>query len=638
MKKIFLFLILLNLSLPTFGWAIFTVDHQSLKLPDCDSREKSLYANTFSFDDSALILHLVNLGECGTHVYNALSRSLIHSDPSGNFRSQSGPYFFSLSDSRLMIGSPSRVTIIDKQNGLRLFTSKGRLYEIKDYNGDGTDDFTIAYHFEDRKVADIELYLTTESGSYEFAGITEMNNGGALLRSEYFYAKNRSKSDQNSRTVRPNYDRKKLINEFRSLTFDPDTFSLRPNKPYSPDLLIAKMVDPNGNYGLTYSHKELAWTKPYEINPGASRYDKKEAIQRLNLSHQFYQTLSEKFKTCNSLYIKRQNKSVPVTDGKTVFCTPHSEVPFINRIDGYTILKNSGKSVVVARTPDKVKWLYYNSHLFEQNNPSPLHIDLRKVRGIGSGSSIKLFYGNRFYVRKHGKLNIFNTQDIVDTFRSPEPHSSETIFDPFANEAVIAEKAAKSTSALAGALPPLKNQGKLVGSQQQSGKKNTPSKATADSQQKKQEDWTRKKQPEVQKTGKTEIPAQGTVTDHHSEAQPQLSAIELRKEGTRLAKKREFSKALIFYKKALALEPTDLSTLNNTGLVLKKIGRLTEALKTYEKAAKLYPETPVLRKNIGLLYELLSIKEYKAYLELSPKAKDADKVKKRIERLQTPVK
>lgn len=61
-------------------------------------------------------------------------------------------------------------------------------------------------------------------------------------------------------------------------------------------------------------------------------------------------------------------------------------------------------------------------------------------------------------------------------------------------------------------------------------------------------------------------------------------------EGIALARKREFWRAIEYYDKVLAIEPSSWAALNNKAFALSNLGRLDEALRCVEEALKLNPE------------------------------------------------
>ncbi|MBF0380249.1 MAG: tetratricopeptide repeat protein [Magnetococcales bacterium] len=86
--------------------------------------------------------------------------------------------------------------------------------------------------------------------------------------------------------------------------------------------------------------------------------------------------------------------------------------------------------------------------------------------------------------------------------------------------------------------------------------------------------------------------------------------------------------AILWYRKALEYNPTDLASLLNMGAALQGRGEITEAIACYQKAITIKPDYPNAYCNLGVAYQDLgrldeAIKTLKKAIELAPEFPDA---------------
>lgn len=86
---------------------------------------------------------------------------------------------------------------------------------------------------------------------------------------------------------------------------------------------------------------------------------------------------------------------------------------------------------------------------------------------------------------------------------------------------------------------------------------------------------------------------------------------------------------------------TDLTPIIELAMALHKAGQEEPAVAAFQKAIELAPEEPTFRLSLGISFEALkrpvdAARAYEEYLQLSPTAPDAAKVKTRIEVLRKP--
>ena len=70
--------------------------------------------------------------------------------------------------------------------------------------------------------------------------------------------------------------------------------------------------------------------------------------------------------------------------------------------------------------------------------------------------------------------------------------------------------------------------------------------------------------------------------------------------GTSLAKLGKYEEAIVYFDKALEINPDNVEALNNTGVALAKLGKYKEAIECYDKALKLAPGDSDILKNRAL--------------------------------------
>ncbi|AGF77302.1 tetratricopeptide repeat protein [Desulfocapsa sulfexigens DSM 10523] len=124
--------------------------------------------------------------------------------------------------------------------------------------------------------------------------------------------------------------------------------------------------------------------------------------------------------------------------------------------------------------------------------------------------------------------------------------------------------------------------------------------------------------------------------------QVSLTAGELQKQGTRLAREGKLEEARISLSRSLKKDPTSLVTLNNLGLVMRKLERFDEALQAYISALESDKNYALTYKNLGILLEKQGVHDqaalaYKKYCVLAPNAADAHNVGARADWLQSQI-
>jgi tetratricopeptide (TPR) repeat protein len=115
-----------------------------------------------------------------------------------------------------------------------------------------------------------------------------------------------------------------------------------------------------------------------------------------------------------------------------------------------------------------------------------------------------------------------------------------------------------------------------------------------------------------------------------------LTAVELQKKGTALAREGKFKDARVVLVRSLEKDPINLVTLNNLGLVMRKLGRLDDALQAYQFAIEVDDKYALTYKNLGILLEKqgkkkLAVQAYQKYCLLAPDAADVQKVTARAD-------
>jgi tetratricopeptide (TPR) repeat protein len=103
---------------------------------------------------------------------------------------------------------------------------------------------------------------------------------------------------------------------------------------------------------------------------------------------------------------------------------------------------------------------------------------------------------------------------------------------------------------------------------------------------------------------------------------------------------KRFSEAIDAYGKALEIDPKNVDVRVDMGSCYRSIGRPDMAEKEYRKALEINPRHAIGHRNLGIVlaYDFnkkdQAIKEFEKYLQLSPNAPDADKVRHLIASLK----
>ncbi|GEM_PF-2469659 len=110
--------------------------------------------------------------------------------------------------------------------------------------------------------------------------------------------------------------------------------------------------------------------------------------------------------------------------------------------------------------------------------------------------------------------------------------------------------------------------------------------------------------------------------------------------GNRHASKGEYMSAIEEFKKALAENDRNISTLNNLGVLYGLMGENEKAVAKFNRVLELDPAESGAYKNIGIIYSKYPEKRKEAagylrkYLELSPLARDREKIMETIKELE----
>lgn len=111
--------------------------------------------------------------------------------------------------------------------------------------------------------------------------------------------------------------------------------------------------------------------------------------------------------------------------------------------------------------------------------------------------------------------------------------------------------------------------------------------------------------------------------------------------GNALMDASHFSEAIDAYQKALSIDPKNVDVIVDLGTCYRNAGKPDLAVAEYKKALKLNPNHLNAHRNMGvvLAYDLKdkkqALKEFETYLQLTPNAPDAEKIKQEIKRLKT---
>ena len=84
------------------------------------------------------------------------------------------------------------------------------------------------------------------------------------------------------------------------------------------------------------------------------------------------------------------------------------------------------------------------------------------------------------------------------------------------------------------------------------------------------------------------------------------SATMLNNKGLALAKLGKYNESIVFFNKALAINPNDFTALNNKGLALAKLGMYNESIALYDKALAINPNYVYALNNKNSALEALS--------------------------------
>lgn len=139
--------------------------------------------------------------------------------------------------------------------------------------------------------------------------------------------------------------------------------------------------------------------------------------------------------------------------------------------------------------------------------------------------------------------------------------------------------------------------------------------------------------PSAQKTVATPSPT-GATTEEES-----LTAAELFSMGTSLAQQKKYDMARVAFSRALERDPRNVRTLNNLGIVLRRLGRTEDALHAYTFAIEIDRYLALTYKHLGIVYEDLSQRKkaaeaYTTYTILAPEAADRDDIRSRADWLE----
>jgi len=96
-------------------------------------------------------------------------------------------------------------------------------------------------------------------------------------------------------------------------------------------------------------------------------------------------------------------------------------------------------------------------------------------------------------------------------------------------------------------------------------------------------------------------------------------------------------KAFLYFKKAVEIEPENVSFINNFALICKNTGRIEIAIRYYKKALKMKPNSTDILNDLGICYAIKGDKEkaiemWKKALKINPNFKPAAENLKRVSR------
>ena len=86
-----------------------------------------------------------------------------------------------------------------------------------------------------------------------------------------------------------------------------------------------------------------------------------------------------------------------------------------------------------------------------------------------------------------------------------------------------------------------------------------------------------------------------------------------RAQGYDAQRRGDLERALSFYQKSAALDPSYATPLNDAGVLLEEKGLYDEAEKAYQQALMIHPTYPEAHANLAMLYERMGVKEKAIY-------------------------
>jgi Tfp pilus assembly protein PilF len=101
----------------------------------------------------------------------------------------------------------------------------------------------------------------------------------------------------------------------------------------------------------------------------------------------------------------------------------------------------------------------------------------------------------------------------------------------------------------------------------------------------------------------------------------------------------DLPRALQEFRTALELDPRDVRVCNNLGTALERLGDYRGAEAAYARAALVDPSYPITQRNLGILQArhlndpAAARRAWQRYLELAPRARDADEIRRELDAL-----
>ncbi|RKX99978.1 hypothetical protein DRP77_12345, partial [Candidatus Poribacteria bacterium] len=101
----------------------------------------------------------------------------------------------------------------------------------------------------------------------------------------------------------------------------------------------------------------------------------------------------------------------------------------------------------------------------------------------------------------------------------------------------------------------------------------------------------------------------------------------------------DFSTAEKYLRRAMQLDPKNVTVMINYANTLYNMGRTAEAIEMFEKALQLDPDNLTVNFNLALLYEYvgkkeLAIQRFKRFLKLNPPERWAREARQHLKRLE----